>query len=186
MSISRIKDNNQKMNTLYHLFLLKITKESIFAELPYCTRNGPVAKRFLPKFYQITNQNFQATIKWITKKAKSLLSLKDNPYPACQIYKGTCVCDETYIAETIRNVDFWWNEREDIRKESVAVKDLRKNLNRIFNWESLLLASKSYEQREYEEVFFILIMEATLNNQLDTKKLYLFCNGVTWQLFSLS
>ena len=160
MSISRIKENNKKMNTLYHLFLFKITKESIFAELPYCPQNELVARRFLPKFYQITNQNFQATIKWITKKAKSLFSLKDkNPYPACQIYKGTCVCDETYIAETIRNVDFRWYEHEDIRKESEAVKHLRKNLNRKCNWETLLQASKSYEQRKYQEVFLYLLWE---------------------------
>ena len=189
MSISRIKDNNKKMKnkkttTLYHLFLLKITKESIFVELPYCPQNELVVKWFLPKIYQITNQNFQATIKCITKKAKRLFSLKDkNPYPACQIYKGTRVCDETYIAETIRNVEFWWNEHENKRKESEAVKHLRKNLNHKFNWETLLQAFKSYEQRKYQEVFLYLLWEQhwTIN---ETRKSFIYFVMVSLENFS--
>ena len=112
MSIGRIKDKNKKINTLYHL-----TKESILVVFPYCPQNELAAKRFLSKFHQFTNQKFQMTIKWITKKVKSLLLLKDKkPYPACQIYKGMFGCDETYIAETIRNVDIRGNDHDDIRK----------------------------------------------------------------------
>ena len=85
------------------------------------------------------------TIKWITKKVKSLFSLKDkNSYPACQIYKGTCVCDETYIGDTIRNVNIRWNEREDMSKESEHAKYLRENLNHKFKWETLLQTPKNY------------------------------------------
>ena len=87
----------------------------------------------MSKFHQFTNQKFQVTIKWITKKVKSLFTLKDkNPYPTSQIYKETCVCDETYIGETIRNVDIRWNEHEDIPKESEPAKHLGKNLNHKF------------------------------------------------------
>ena len=83
------------------------------------------------------------TIKWITKKVKSLFSLKDkNSYPVCQIYKRTCVCDETYIGETIRNVNIRWNEREDMGKEHA--KYLRENLNHKFKWETLLQTPKNY------------------------------------------
>ena len=103
-------------------------------EFPYCPQNELVAKRFLPKFHQFINQKFQVTIKWTTKKIKSLFSLKNkNPYPACQIYKGTCVCDETYIGETIWNVDIRWNEHDDIRKESEPAKHLRENLTTGLN-----------------------------------------------------
>ena len=65
----------------------------MLVEFPYCPQNELVPKRFLSKFHQFTNQKFQGTIKWITKKVKNLFSLKDkNAYPACQIYKETCVC----------------------------------------------------------------------------------------------
>ena len=44
------------------------------------------------------NQNFQVTIKQITEKIESFYSLKDkNLYPAWQIYKETCVCDEKHV-----------------------------------------------------------------------------------------
>ena len=149
-------------------------------EFPYCPQNKLTAKRFLSKFHQFTNQKFQVTIKWISKKVKSLFSLKDkNPYTACQIYKGTCVCDETYIGDTIRNVDIRRNEDVDIRKESESAKHLRENLNHKFKWETFLQAPKNYQQRKSLEASFIAIMGPTLNNQLDTKKLYLFRNGVT-------
>ena len=96
-----------------------------------------------------------------------------------------CVCDDTYIGETIRNVDIWWNEHEDIRKESEPAKHLRKNLNHKFKWETLLQAPKNYWMQKNLEASFIAIMGQTLNNELDTKKLYLFRNGVTWEFFNL-
>ena len=58
------------------------------------------------------------TIKRITKKVKSLSSLADkNPYLGCQIYKGTCACEDICIGETIRNVVIQRNEHEDVCKE---------------------------------------------------------------------
>ena len=99
----------------------------------------------------------------------------EKPYPACQIYKGAGACDETYIGETIRNVDIRWNEHEDIRKKSEPAKHLRENLNHKSEWKTLLHAHKNYRQRKNLEESLI----ATLNDQLDTKKLYLFRNDVT-------
>ena len=110
----------------------EIAKESILVEFPYCPQNKLVAKRFLPMFHQFTNQ-FKVTVKWITKRVKSLFLLKGKtPFPACQINRGTCVCNETYIRETIGNVDIRWNEHEDIRKESEPAKHLKDNLNHKF------------------------------------------------------
>ena len=86
--------------------LFDIEKESILVEFPYCPQNELVAKRFLQKFHQFTNQKFKVTVKQIAKRVKSFFRLKDkNPYPACQIYKGTFVCDDKYIGETNRNVE---------------------------------------------------------------------------------
>ena len=139
MCISRKKANNKKVKTIYQLSFFKLGKN-------------------------------QVTIKWITKKVKSLFSLKDkNSCPACQIYKGTFVCDETYIGETIRNSEIRWNEHEDIHKESEPAKNLRKNPKCKFKWETVLQPAKSYRQRKNLEASFIAITGATLNNQLDTK-----------------
>ena len=44
---------------------------------------------------------------------------------------------------------------------------------------TLLQAPKNYRQRKNPEACFIAIMGPKLNNQLDTKKMYLFRNGVT-------
>ena len=49
-------------------------------------------------------QHYDVAIKWVTRKVKSLFSLKDkNPYPSCVIYEGICNCGENYIGETVRN-----------------------------------------------------------------------------------
>ena len=84
-----------------------------------------------------------------------------------------------YGCDAIQNVDIRRNEHEDILKECEPTKHLRDNLNHKFKCETLLQAPKNYQQRENLEASFIAIMGPTLNNQIDTKKLYLFCNGVT-------
>ena len=70
MRISRIKDNNKKIKTLYHLIFYEIEKESILVEFPYCPQNELVAKRFLSKFHEFTSQKFQVTITWSLRKLK--------------------------------------------------------------------------------------------------------------------
>ena len=70
-------------------------------------------------------------------------------------------------------------EHEDIRKESEPAKHLKENLNHKFKWKTILQASKNYRQQKNLEASFIAIMGSTLNNQLDTKKLYLFRDGIT-------
>ena len=45
-----------------------------------------------------------------------------NTYPACQIYKGRYVFQETNIGKTNRNYDIQWKEHEDIRKEPEPMK----------------------------------------------------------------
>ena len=55
-----------------------------------------------------------------------MFSLKDkNSYPACQIYEGACVFENTYIGETIQKFDVWWNKHKDIRKESKPTKTFK-------------------------------------------------------------
>ena len=45
---------------------------------------------------------FDMRLKWLTKKAKTLFKVL---HQACKIYKGVCSCGESYIGETIRNVE---------------------------------------------------------------------------------
>jgi len=149
-------------------------------EFPYCSENETISKRFLSKFHEFTDQRYKVAIKWITRKVKSLFPLKDkNPYPSCQIYEGTCVCGETYVGETKRNVEVRWREHNDIRKDSEPAKHLRDNPTHQFEWKTLQAAPKNYRPRKNLEATIIATKGPSLNNQLDTKKLNLFRNGVT-------
>ena len=60
----------------------------------------------MKKFHHFTGDKYNIAVKWLTKKVKSLFPSKDrNIHPPCKIYKGVCNCGETYIGETIRNVE---------------------------------------------------------------------------------
>ena len=55
---------------------------------------------------EFTNDTFDVRIKWLTKKVKSLFRVKDKSlHQACKIYKDVCSCGESYIGETIRDVE---------------------------------------------------------------------------------
>ena len=109
-----------------------------------------------------------------------MFHLKDrNPYPSCVIYKGTCDCGATYIGETRRNTVTRWNEHEDIRKDSEPAKHLTNNINHKFHWTILTRAPIFNRDRKNLEASFITLQKPTLNNQIDTKLLILFRNGIT-------
>lgn len=158
----------------------EIPKQSILLEIPFCQNNEETSKHFLRKFHQFTENRYHVNIKWITKKVKNLFILKDrNPYPSCQIYEGTCSCGETYVGETIRNVSLRWREHNDLRKDSEPAKHLKNNPDHTFNWRTIIHASKHGRERKNLEASIIAIKGPSLNNQLETKKLLLFRNGVT-------
>ena len=46
-------------------------------EIHYCSENELVAKRFLHKFHEFTKNIYDVSIEWVTRKVKSLFSLKD-------------------------------------------------------------------------------------------------------------
>ena len=115
-------------------------KEFILVELPFCESNENVSKRFISKIHEFRENKYEVAIKWITKKVRSLFSLKDkNPYPSCQIYEGVCICGENYIGETIRNVIY-----QDLRKDSEPAKHLGENPQHPFTWKTLMPASKNF------------------------------------------
>jgi len=83
----------------------------ILIEVPYCEKNEAVSKQFIKKFNKFTNCKYDIRIKWLTRKVKTLFHLKDRCiHPACKIHKGVCSCGETYVGETVRNVEVRWGE----------------------------------------------------------------------------
>ena len=179
ISKTRIKHKTKKMSTPCHLVLLKFWYNQYCLEFPYCLQIELLTNWFLTKFHQFTDQKFPVT--GITKNVKILFSLKDkNSYPTCQIFKGACVFEKSYIGETIWNVDIGWNKHEDLRKESEPAKPLRENLNHRFKWNIQLQASRNYRQQKSYETSFIAIMGPTLNSHLNMAKLDLFLLCHLW------
>ena len=82
---------------------------------------------------QFTGKKYDMAVKWLTKKVKSLFLLKDcNLHPSCKIYKGICRYKETYIGQTIRNVDKRWSEHNFADNKSEPAKNLADNEEHFF------------------------------------------------------
>ena len=175
---------NRKAENLDEMIIPKnffeIPKKAVCIELPYCPKNEDVLKSFLEKFKMFTNNEFDVIVKWNTKKVKQLFKLKSrNPHPACQIYSGKCSCGETYIGETVRNVETRWSEHNKLTGNSEPSKHLQANPNHKFTWEVLMNAPLNNKKRKNLEASQIALKQPSLNNKLETKLLQLFRNGVT-------
>ena len=93
---------------------------------------------------------------------------------------GECLCGETYIGETSRNVEVRWGEHNSFKGNSEPAKHLERNdNNHLFNWRVLMTAPLKIKERKNLEAFQIALKKPTLNNQLETKQLNLFRNGIT-------
>ena len=109
-----------------------VPKKVVLVDIPYCPKNEEFPKHFMKKFAAFTDNNYNIRIKWITKKVKKLLKLKSkNPHPSCVIYEDVCSCQESYIGETVRNVEIRWQEHEDIQKDSKPAKHLKNNSTQL-------------------------------------------------------
>ena len=160
--------------------MFEVKKPFLLLEIPYCEQNEIASKRFIKKFHQFTGEKYDIAVKWLTKKVKSLFPLKDrNLHPSCKIYKGICSCGETYIDETIRNVEERWSEHNSADNKSEPAKHLADNKEHSFLWSILLDAPKDGRTRKNLEAFFIAKLKPSLNRQEDSNMLTLFRNGVT-------
>ena len=111
-----------------------------------------------------TDNKYDIRIKWITKKFKQLFKLKSsNLHPSCVIYEGVCSCQESYIGETVRNVEIRWQEYEDTQKDSEPTKHLKNNPTHSFIWKVLLLASSIRRIRQNMEASMIALKRPSLN-----------------------
>ena len=123
---------------------------------------------------------YDIRIKWITKKVRQLFKLKSrNLHPSCAIYEGVCSCKESYMGETIRKAEIRWKEHEDTKKESEPARHLKNNQGHSFTWKVHLPGSSNARFRKYMEASIIALKRPSLNEQVKSKKLLLFRNGVT-------
>ena len=95
------------------------------------------------------------------------------------IYKGVCSCQESYIDETVRNVEIRWQEHEDTQKDLEPAKHLKINPTHSFTWKVLLPASSIRRIRQNIKASIIALKQPSLSERVESKKLLLFRNGVT-------
>ena len=116
----------------------------------------------------------------VNEEGKIPFSIKRcNLHLSCKIYKGICSCGETYIGETICNVEERWSEHNSADNKSEPAKHLADNNEHSFLWSILLDAPKDGRTHKNLELFFIAKLKPSLNRQEDSNMLTLFRNGVT-------
>ena len=104
-----------------------------FTAIQYCDKNEVASKQFIKMFNIFTNDKFDIRIKWLTRKMKTLFKLKDPCiHLACKIYKGVCICGETYMRETMRNVETRSKEHNTLSDKSNLSKHINSYLDHIF------------------------------------------------------
>ena len=114
-----------------------------------------------------------------TRKIKWLFKIKDNvKHLSCVVYHGICSCGNNYIGETIRNVVTRIDEHEQPNGKSEPSKHLRNNPGHQYNSMILSRALSHRLKRKILEAYFDEHLKPSLNDQLDSKILTLFRQGV--------
>ena len=150
------KRQDQKDEYIILPSIFEIGEESILLEFPYCQQNELIAKRFLAKFHQFTNQKFQVFLKRHTLAKKNL--------------------------ECWNSVEWAWGYTQGIWTCKTCKGESEPQQ---FKWETLLQSPKDNQLWANFETSFIAAVGLTLNNQLDMKRLYLFYNGAIGKFFNL-
>ena len=111
---------------------------------------------------------------------RTLFKLKEPCiHPACKFYKGVCICGETYIRETIGNVETRWKEHNAPSIKLNPSKHFNSHLDLTFTRSIICNAPTNKFKRKIIEAYFIAIIKRTLNDQLDSDLLHLLRNGIT-------
>ena len=100
-------------------------------------------------------------------------------HPCCIVYKGTCSCGKQYIGETERCSHVRFAEHENVKKVSEPSKHLKAHPDYSFTWEIIANAPVDQERRKILEALFVAKFKPGLNEQIKSKKLKLFPNGMT-------
>ena len=94
------------------------------------------------------------------------------------IRAGVCVCEQTYIGKTGRNVELRWEELQNISKDFEPAKHLKEGLSYKFSWKMLFTTPENKGIRKILDASGIALKRPSLNKQIESKKLLLFCNLV--------
>ena len=133
----------------------------------------------MQKFCTFTGSKFDLWIRWITRKMKSLFKSEDKClHPACKIYHCVCSCRETYIGETIRNVETRWNKHNTPSEKSNPSKHLNSNITHYFSFSVICNAPVKKLTHKILEVYFIVLIKWTLHDQIESDLFCLFKNGI--------
>ena len=71
----------------------------------------------------------------------------------CKVYKRVCPCAESYIDETIRNIEVCWHEHNIPINKSNPSKHIKNNLDHDFTWLVLANAPKNMFQKRRMTLF---------------------------------
>ena len=132
------------------------------------------------KFHNFTGSKFDLRIEWITRNTKTIFKIKYKClHPACKIYHDVCSYEETYIAETVRNVETRWNKHNMPSEKSKYTKHLISNRQPHFSWSAISNALvKKFTPKTLEE-HLVVPLKPTFNDQIKSDLLHLFKNGIT-------
>ena len=161
--------NKEKEELLIPKWLFDKTK-SVVIRLRFAPRNEKFSKGFISKLQTFTNGKVRFNIIWNTRKILSLFNNKDKvQHLSFVIYKGVCSCGADYIEETIRNIKIRWNEHENgSDKNSECFKHLQEHLSHDFQLSVLSIAPRNTIKQKISEAYFIMIMEPSLNIQMNS------------------
>ena len=89
-----------------------------------------------------------------------------------------CSCKESYVSETIRNVETRWGGYNAPRDKPTLSKQLNENITHIFSWKVVCNAPKRKLTCKILEAYFIATMKLALMDQIESDLLHLFRNGI--------
>ena len=153
-------NNHENIDFIILIGFFDVKPPVILTEIPYCDKNEVISKRFIKNFNEITNDKYDIRIKWLTRKMKTLFNLQDPCiHPACKIHKGVCTCEETYIGETISNVETRWKEHNIPSDKSNPSKHINSHIDHIFTWSIICNAPTNIFKWKIIETYFIVKMK---------------------------
>ena len=155
-------------------------RKFVSIKVPYCPQNEEISQKFIENLILFTGDKYRFNINWSTRKIQSLFPLKDRvQHLSCVIYEGCCSCGKKYVGETERNADERWSEHNKPSKKSEPAKHLLSNPRHQFEWITITSASNNHLRRKILEAYFIAKYKPSLNDQVESRELLLFRNGIT-------